>query len=291
MKYFLIIIALFGLFTSFKPKPAYQIFTGEKSKSVDFDKMMKGLKEADVVFFGEIHNNSICHWLQLQVLKSLGESTGKKVIVGVEMFEADDQIVIDEYMSGLIKEKHLKKEAKIWDNYATDYAPIVDFAKKNKLPFIATNIPRRYANIVARGGFEGLDRIADEARKYMAPLPIEVDYELPGYKEISGMLAGHMGKNNDGGNKMIDAQAIKDATMAHFISINWEENHVFYHLNGSFHTRNREGIVYFLKKLQPDLNVRTISIVEQESIISLLEENKEVADFVIAIPSDMTRTF
>ena len=89
MKYTLFFIFTVAFLVGFKPKPAYQIFTGEKAKSVDFDKMMKGLKDADVVFFGEDHNNSICHWLQLQVVKGLSETTGKDLILGAEMFEAE----------------------------------------------------------------------------------------------------------------------------------------------------------------------------------------------------------
>lgn len=291
MRYPLFFIVLFVFLAAFKPKPAYQIFTGDKAKSIDFDKMMKGLKDADVVFFGENHNNSICHWLQLQVLKDLSDATEKKVIIGAEMFEADNQLILNEYLAGLIRENHLKHEAKVWDNYTTDYAPIVNFAKENKLSFIATNVPRRYANIVARNGIKGLDQLEDEAKQYIAPLPISVDYESPGYKEISEMMAGHMGGGRDGGKKMVDAQAIKDATMAYFISKNYSKGHFFYHINGSLHSKNKQGIISFLKQFNPDLNIATIIVVEQKNIDSLEEENKGLDDFVIAIPADMTKTY
>ena len=291
MKNILFLVGIVTLLLAFKPKPAYQIFTGDKAKSIDFDKMMKGLKDADVVFFGEIHNNSICHWLQLQVLEELGASTGKNVIIGAEMFESDNQLILNEYLAGSIKEEHLKKEAKIWDNYKTDYAPLVEFAKKNKLPFIATNVPRRYANIVARNDLEGLDELTDEAKKYIAPLPIKVDYGLSSYKEISDMMGGHMKGNKDGGKKMVNAQAIKDATMAHFILKNWSAGQVFYHLNGSFHSKNKEGIISFLKQSNPDLNIVTITMVDQKNIDELEEENVGLADYVIAIPDDMTKTY
>jgi len=291
MKYALVILFVLTILSSFKPKPAYQIFSGEKAKRIDFDKMMKGLKDADVVFFGEIHNNSICHWLQLQVLKNLKESTDKNVIIGAEIFEADNQLILNEYLSGLIKEDHLKADAKIWDNYSTDYAPIVNFAKEKQFKVIATSVPRRYANIVARNGFEGLDQLDDEAKKYIAPLPFEIDYELAGYKEIASMMSGHMGRSKYGGKKMVDAQAVKDATMAHFILENWSTGHVFYHLNGSFHSKNKEGIVYFLKTQKSELNIVTITVVDQNNIDELEEENVGLADFVIAIPSDMIKTF
>lgn len=291
MKYPLFFILPFLFFSANGPKHAYQIFTGDKAKRTDFEKMMKGLKDADVVFFGESHNNSICHWLQLQVLKSLGETTGKDVIVGAEMFESDDQLVLNEYLNDIIKEEHLKKEAKVWDNYKTDYAPLVEYAKTNHLPFIATNIPRRYANLVARNGLEALNDLDERAKEYMVDLPIEVDRELPSYKEMAGMMAGHMGHGNIGTENMVNSQAIKDATMAYFIHQNLSDGSVFFHINGSFHTKNHEGIVYYLQKSKPELKVVTITVVDQDDISELLKDNHGLADYVIAIPSDMTKTY
>lgn len=290
MKYTLIFLVFLVAFTSFKPRPSYQIFTGDKAKAIDFDKMMKGLKDADIVFFGETHNNSICHWLQLQVLKELGEVTEKDIVIGAEMFEADAQLVLNEYLEGIIKEDHLKKEGKVWDNYKTDYAPIVNYAKDNEIPFIATNVPRRYANVVARKGLASLENLDDQAKSYIAPLPIAIDYELSTYKEIEDMMGGHMGGHGSSKN-MVDAQAVKDATMAHFIAANWSEGKVFYHLNGSFHSKNHEGIVAFLQKLNADLKIITIHVADQDTIDSLDEENTGLADITIAVPSDMTKTY
>ena len=289
MKHALLFLLLILSVGAFKPKPAYQIFSGEKSKAIDFDKMMKGLKDADVVFFGESHNNSINHWLQLQVLKSLGEATEKAIIVGAEMFEADDQLILNEYLKGLIKEDHFIKEAKVWKNYKTDYAPMVNYSKKHELSFIATNVPRRYANLVARNGLDALDQLNDEAKKYITPLQIEIDYELPGYKEMAKMMAGHMGDSS--GKKIVAAQAVKDATMAYFIAENLPEGKVMYHFNGSFHSKNKEGIVYYLQKSRPELKIVTITVVEQDEIETLEEADQGLADYIIAIPTDMTKTY
>lgn len=289
MKNVFLLILLFFLIGAFKPKPAYQIFSGDKSKAIDFDKMMKGVKDADVVFFGESHNNSINHWLQLQVLKMLGEAAGKELVIGAEMFEADDQLILNEYLGGLIKENHFIKETKVWKNYKTDYAPMVNYAKEHELSFIATNVPRRYANLVARDGLDALDQLNDEAKKYIAPLPIEIDFELPGYKEMAVMMAGHMGDGS--GKKIVAAQAVKDATMAYFIDENLPKGKMMYHFNGSYHSKNKEGIVYYLQKSRPELKIITITVVEQEDISELEEENQSLADFVIAIPDDMTKTY
>jgi uncharacterized iron-regulated protein len=81
------------------------------------------------------------------------------------MFEADNQVVLDEYLKGIITGKQFETEAKMWQNYATDYKPMVDFAQKNKIPFVATNIPRRYASLVSKGGLEALNQLSEEGKK------------------------------------------------------------------------------------------------------------------------------
>jgi len=285
-----VLIGAILIWGAFDSRPAYRIFNSAKGKSVDYDKMIKEISDADVVFFGELHNNSMCHWLELQVLKSLAAEKNNAVVVGAEMFEADAQLVLDEYLSGQIKEEHLLKEGKVWPNFKTDYAPLVNFAKDNAMPFIATNIPRRYASIVSRDGLAGLDKIDNKARQFIAPLPVQVDLELPSYKEMAEMMGGHMPAAH-GGQPMVEAQAIKDATMAYFISKNLVPGKVFYHINGSFHTKDGEGIIWYLKKSNPELRIRTIAVVEQDSLEEVGEENLNQADFIIIVPSDMTKTY
>ena len=45
-----------------------QIYTS-KGKKISFEKMTKELKKADVVMFGELHNNAIAHYFQVKVKK------------------------------------------------------------------------------------------------------------------------------------------------------------------------------------------------------------------------------
>jgi len=273
-------------------KPAYILYNS-KGKSQKYSKMIKRLAEADVVLFGELHNNALVHWLQLEVVQDLKQE-GRSLVMGAEMFETDNQLIVDEYLAGTIEARHLESEAKVWNNYATDYKPLLDFAMQNNIPFIGTNIPRRYASLVARKGMTVLDSLNPEAKKYMAPLPLEVDMELPGYKNMMSMMGGHDGGSSHGGmqaENMVYAQAIKDATMAHFILENLRENSTFVHFNGSYHSDNFEGIYWYLKEASPDLNIVTITSVEQENISEWDEELKGRADYIISIPEDMTKTY
>lgn len=266
-------------------KPAYQLYTKE-GKTANYSDMLAAAQKADVVLFGELHNNPIAHWLQLELTQSLYQTAGSNLLLGAEMFETDNQLILTEYLAGLISQKSFEDEARLWKNYSTDYKPLVEFAKTNKLPFVATNIPRRYASLVFKSGIETLDSLSSEAHQYIAPIPIDMDLTLPGYQAMLEMGA-HSGGNPE---NMPKAQAVKDATMAHFILKNLHKGSKFIHYNGAYHSNNYEGIVWYLKKQNPKLKILTISSVEQENITQLAEENLNLADFILCIPENMTKT-
>lgn len=264
-------------------KKAYQLFDGKGTASVYAD-MLKAATEADVILFGEFHDNPICHWLQLELTTDLYASKKEKLVLGAEMFESDDQVSLNEYLRGVISEKTFKAEVKLWGNYDTDYKPLVEFAKKHKLKFIAANIPRRYANMVYNRGLASLDSIEVDAKKWIAPLPIKYDSTVRAYKEIFDNAGGHGGQN------LPKSQAVKDATMAHFILANWKPGQTFLHYNGAYHSNNSSGIAWYLKQSNPKLKVLVISTVEQESVDVLTDGNYGLGEFIICIPESMTKT-
>ena len=266
-------------------KPAYRIFSKE-GKEVGYTKMLRGIRMGDVIFFGELHDNPIAHWLELEITKDLYQEQ-PVLTLGMEMFEADDQLVVDEYLQGLIQEKHLLNEAKVWPNYTADYKPLVEFARAKGLAVIATNVPRRYANLVYREGLEALDSLAAEAKEWIAPLPLVVDPELPGYRKMISEMGDHI--KPEKALNLVYAQAIKDATMAYFINQHTKGGRIL-HINGAYHSRDGEGIIWYLREINPQLRIRTIETVEQEYVDQLQEENREVADFIIAIPKSMPKS-
>jgi uncharacterized iron-regulated protein len=277
---------LFISLSAFKSdKPAYMLFNKE-GKNAKYEKLLKAALDADIILFGELHNNPVAHWLQYELTRDLYDEKGTELVLGAEMFESDNQLLVDEYLQGQIRQKNFESEARLWGNYETDYKPLLEFAKKNQLNFIATNIPRRYASAVFMGGFEALEDFPVESKAYFPPLPIDYDPELPGYKAMLDMggMAGH------GSDNLPKAQAIKDATMAWHILKNRGQQELFIHYNGAYHSNNYEGIVWYLLKERPELNIVTISTVEQEEINELTEDNLEIADFIICVPSTMTKT-
>jgi uncharacterized iron-regulated protein len=281
---FLSISLLALILLAFKgDKPAYQIYDS-KGKESEYSNLLKDAKEADIILFGELHDNPICHWLQLELTKDLYEAKKDNLILGAEMFEADDQIALNEYLQGKISDKTLKDEVKLWPNFSTDYKPLLNFAKTNHLDFIAANIPRRYANMVYNKGIEKLDSIDPEAKKWMCPLPMKYDLNLKCYKEIYESAGGHGGEN------LPKSQAIKDATMAYFILRNWTKGKTLIHYNGSYHSNYHQGIEWYLKQENPNLKIFTISSTEQAVIDTLAKDAVNMADYIICTPESMTKT-
>jgi uncharacterized iron-regulated protein len=284
--FYLFLFALAG--QTMATKPAYRIFDAG-GDSVSYQQMLEQLLTEDIVFFGELHNNPIAHWLQFELTSDMDSASRRTLVLGAEMFEADDQIILDEYLEGYYKEKNFKEEAKLWNNYQTDYRPLLEFARKKELEFIATNIPRRYASMVARGGFEALEKLSDRGKEYIAPLPVPYDPDLPGYKRMLKMR--HMPGMEEGKKNLPRAQAIKDATMAHFIVKHWDEQRLFLHYNGTYHSNNQEGIVWYIGKYEPDADVATIATVQQSRLDHLSEDHHELADFILVVDKDMTTTY
>ncbi|MCF6332813.1 MAG: ChaN family lipoprotein [Draconibacterium sp.] len=285
-KFQLLFVLSFFIFAAFKAdKPAYFLFNKD-GKRVKYSKMLKAVEDADIVLFGELHNNPVSHWLQLELTKNLFELKGEKLVLGAEMFESDNQLILNEYLDSLISQKSFETEVRLWPNYKTDYKPLVEFANKNSLRFIATNVPRRYASLVNVKGFEGLEQLSDEAKSFIPPLPIRYDGELNCYKSMLEMegIGSHRSEN------FPKAQAIKDASMAYFILKNWSAGQLFLHFQGAYHSDNFESIYWHLKQQNPDLKIVTITTVSQGDVSELTEENSEKANFTICVDEDMTST-
>lgn len=276
-------LQIVGAGAAAQAKPAYQIFNAA-GKRVSYKKMLNQLAKQDIVLFGEYHNNPIAHWLQLEVSKDLSQR--RTLALGAEMLEQDNQTAVNAYLQGKLTAKGLDTSARLWNNFKTDYAPLLNFARDNKLAFVATNVPRRYASMVSKTGFSALDSLTEKEKAWMAPLPIAFDSTLPGYKKMLEMMPGHANASN-----FPKAQALKDASMAYFIKQNFKPGELFLHINGAYHSDNFEGILWYLKKDMPTRRYATISTVSQKNLTQLLDENKQKADFIIVVDEDMTTTY
>ncbi|HEY0050278.1 MAG TPA: ChaN family lipoprotein [Pyrinomonadaceae bacterium] len=272
----------------------YRIYDRQGNAS-SMEKIVDSLKDVDVVFLGENHDDATAHYLQNEIFRRAFEKHGKEraIALSLEMFERDVQTVVDEYLRDLISENHFLLSARAWGNYKTDYKPLLEFAKTGKLEVIAANAPRRYVNMVSRSGRESLNRLSPEARRWLAPLP---------YGEASDAYAKKfsalMGQNSDSAtpvkhSPMLNAQALWDATMAFSIAeyLKRAKNPLVVHLNGAFHTENRLGTPEHLLKYSPKTRFLVVTMRSEDNFANFDKtKHADLGDFVILTDSKVPRS-
>lgn len=287
--FFFIFIGLFGM--TVLAQENYKVYDAE-GKASDLNKIVEAAKNAEVVFLGENHNDAVAHALQLQIFKEAIEKYGndRKIILSLEMFERDMQIVLDEYLQNLISEQHFLRSSRPWDNYRTDYRPLVELAKEKNLQVIAANAPRRYVNMVSRTGKDALGKLSPEALKWLAPLPFEKASKA--YADKFNALMG--GSQHAGASNILDSQALWDATMAYSISNGLKQNKspLIINLNGSFHTENRLGTVEHLLKYNPKARVLVVTMRYENDFQNFDKaKHSNLGDFVILTNAKVPRSF
>ena len=163
----------------------FRIYSVKAAKEISINDIADDMKNADVLFFGEEHNDSVTHYLENKMFETLYAKYSKSVALSMEMFDRDVQPVMNEYLTGLIREKNFNKDARVWSNYR-DYKPMVEFAKTNKLDVICANAAGRYSNLAGRKGQKALMELPDESKKFFAPLPYDTATG-PYYDKLMGL--------------------------------------------------------------------------------------------------------
>ncbi len=265
--------------------------------------LLEAFRGVDVVLVGEEHDDAVGHRVELALVgaahQAVAQPAGRALVVSLEMFERDVQPVLDEYLSGLITREHFLRSARPWPRYETDYAPIVEYARAQKLPVVAANAPRRYVNRVTRLGPDALEDLPAEARAHLAPLP----YAAPSarYRAQWDSLMSAMPRRRGGAEGTgrhgeaarpeadpmrfaLEAQTLWDATMAHSIARALEAHPgaLVLHMAGSFHVERGTGIVEHLRRYRPDARVLTV-VMQPSADIHRFDQAKYggLADVVI----------
>jgi uncharacterized iron-regulated protein len=258
----LTLILIAAVTQTFSQSPdKYSVFTG-KGEPSSISEIVNGLDGVDVVFLGELHDDAVGHAVQYEIFRQAVErnSPRRRVTLSMEMFESDVQIILDEYLKGLISENHFLLSSRPWGNYKTDYRPLVELAKERKLDVVAANAPRRYVNMVSRGGRKALDGLSKEAKAWLAPLPYAEASET--YSKKFRSLMGSSGEASMGIDNILSSQSLWDATMAYTVARSLKKNKgsLVVHLNGGFHTEGRLGTVEHFLKYRPNGRVRVVTI-------------------------------
>ncbi len=239
------------------------------AKAVSLDDIVMAMANADVVFVGEEHDDPGAHYVEAELLRraharfvdGVGGGT-RRVMLSLEMFERDVQPVLDEYLGGLITERHFLQASRPWPRYATDYRPMVEFAREHALPVVAANAPGRYANRASRLGRESLDALPMGAKDWIAPLPYGAPDPAYAAKFNALMGGDGAGPPAHGSLHLLDGQVLWDSTMAYSIAqaLMRRPSALVLQVNGGFHSEEHMGIPTQLARYRPGTRVLVVSV-------------------------------
>jgi uncharacterized iron-regulated protein len=261
----------------------YRIYRGDGTAAT-MGELLAAMEAAEVTFIGEVHNDPVAHYLEEQLLRRTWDA---RLALSLEMFERDVQYILDEYLAGLITEPNFIASGRAWKNYASDYRPLVDFAKEKGLRVIAANAPRRYVNRVSRLGAASLDQMHGEARRFLPPLPY-AKASAAYAARFAHIMNEHQGTGgsplSESAERSLEAQSLWDASMAYSIAefMTAHPGSRILQVNGSFHTSQRLGIVEHLLRYRPQTDVLVVTIVSDRSFPAFdAATMKGEGDFVV----------
>ena len=289
MHHCLLAIILLGLSISTFAQSSYtphRVYDTKHKRFTDFEAMAAELAKADVVFFGEQHDDTATHRLEIALLEGIARRR-PNVIVALEMFERDTQKLIDDYLSNKITEAEFLKDSRPWKNYQPDYKPLIEFAKAKGWKVVAGNIPRRLASTVFKGGLETVGKLPETDRKFVADkfsCPSD-DY----FKRFTESMSEHPGDNSPKMDpamldKMYQAQCIKDETMAESIAAAAQAapNSLVIHYNGAFHSDFQLGTAARAKQRLAKSSVKVVSAMPVENLDSVSpDKDRKRGDYLI----------
>jgi len=248
----------------------------KKGVLYDIEDSFDMLMDYNIIFVGEEHESRVSHDAELTILKGLAKRDSNMVLA-LEMFERDVQEILDAYLKRKISEKEFLEQSRPWPNYLEDYRPLIEFAKKEGMPVIAANIPRRAAAAVAMANKLSPD-VMGEDRKYLPQILhlkskeyykrfASLIRELPHSTPMKGMKV----------NGLYKAQVLKDSVMAASVEPFLDRRTLF--CCGHFHSDYHLGIPYQLQRNHPKLKIAVIAMASSVENL-FMEDRSKVADFI-----------
>lgn len=292
MKYFLSALMLLFSVTNFSQvqmSEHYKIYDTRKNQLITLDQIIADCADADVLFFGEEHNDSAGHYLEAEIFKALHQKFGDQLALSLEMFETDNQVALNDYLSGFIPEDRFSKDVRLWSNYK-DYRPMIEYAKQNHINVIAANPPRRYVSMVSRRGMQSLDSLSKESKKFLPPLPYDT---LTGrYREkFFETMKGSPGGDNP---RVYHSQSLWDAGMSYSIYSYLKKNKKkkVFHCVGGFHTEEKLGTAAQLQMRNKKLKILNIASFSNKSFANPdWEKFIALGDYIILTDPNLKKTY
>ncbi len=249
--------------------------------------VLQDLAKAEVVYLAETHDRLEDHQAQLHILQEL-HRLRPNLAIALEMFQRPYQPQIDRYLAGNLSEADLQSQTqyqKRWGYPWEFYAPILRFAKDQKLPVVALNTPTEITRKVSR---TGLDSLTLAERQWIPPksaILLQPEAYRHRIRQIYDEI--HAGSGNSASfEKFFLAQVLWDETMAERIAVTLQKSpdtlivvlvgqgHVLYGDGIPNRVARRAGTKGFFRR-----PVRQRSLLLNSSQEMQKEKNSAIADY------------
>ncbi len=246
--------------------------------------ILQQLVKAKIVYLGETHDSESDHQAQLKIIREM-QRQNPKIAIAMEMFQRPFQSAIDNYLAGKLTEEQLVEQTEYnqrWRFPWEYYAPILRFAKENKLPVIALNTPSEVTRKVAT---QGLESLTPEDKKHIPPIS-EIRTDNAEYRQLLLEVYQQHQKAAQGNStafeRFLQAQVLWDETMAESIAefVKANPDYQVVVLAGKGHIIYGYGIPSRVERRLGVGNVKVRSILFSSPTDTPLSADKSIVDFV-----------
>jgi uncharacterized iron-regulated protein len=262
----------------------HRVYDAHHKRFSDFESLAAAVATSDIAFLGEQHDDAGTHRMELALLEAVARRN-RPVILSLEMFERDVQPALDAYLDGTMSEAAFLRVSRPWPNYASDYRPLVEFARAHGWRVVAADIPRRMASSVVAGGLAAITGLTDSTRHWAA-----ADFQCDPAGDYFKRFVVAMGSHPMGNgpilpmDNMYRAQCVKDETMAESIASASRDGHgaLVIQYNGDFHSDFGEGTVARTRRRLPHARILVISAVPVPSLDTVNPKpSRKQADWIV----------
>lgn len=203
----LLVVTLLFIGYELLPGPLLRVDDGHRLDLRDF---ILPLGSGHVVLVGENRDNMRHHRYQLALIRELHEKAKRPFAIGLEMFEAANQPVLDAWIAGKISlMKFLTVYYRNWGEDWQLYRDIFLYARDHRIALIGLNAPQKVVQKVRQKGFAALDQ------QDLAQLPGQITCDVDGtYEEFIAKGYDWHGGNNFSFRSFCEAQMLWDTAMA-----------------------------------------------------------------------------
>lgn len=266
-----------------------RVFEGERE--VDWRAAVDRMARADVVFFGEMHNDFATHLVQRKLLRSLAAK--REVVLSLEFFSWQDQDALDAFVQGEIDEARLLERASEWSNYREAHGPLLRLAKRLGVRVVGANCPRALTRKVSRGRAAALAAMSAEERKFFpSTLHAAQDSYWQRYDRLSRAHGGRAGPAS--AERLYWTQNLWDNAMGEAIvrARASQPRAPVLHLCGGFHSAYRQGTVHQVGVRAPGLRLVNLQCHASATLEGCEAElDARIADYNVFVRTSATDRF